>query len=103
MSVLPYLPTVIATVTNVGTGIYVSTGQPVYPLPFVIFQVAMTGISLLTATPYRSLWSLAFVLLIGGVLLTGFSVGFFYLPTVVVAALVILWRLREATSGNRAS
>jgi hypothetical protein len=100
MSVLTYLPALVATITNVGTGIYVSTHQPDYPLPFVIFQLAMTGISLLIATPHRSLWAAAFVLLIGGVLLTGFSVGFFYLPTVVVAGLVILWRLRGATSGN---
>jgi hypothetical protein len=50
----------------------------------------------LFATPFRWVWALAFLTLIGGVVLTGFSVGLFYIPTVIAAGWVMVRRF-EAT------
>lgn len=86
MSVSPYLPAIVVVLTNVGTGVFVWKHQPDYPPPFALFQLAMLGFCLPLATRYRWLRISAFLLLIGGALFTGFSVGTFYWPTVAVAA-----------------
>jgi hypothetical protein len=59
-------------------------------------MAAMFGAALLFATPFRWVWALAFLTLIGGVVLTGFSVGLFYIPTVIAAGWVMVRRF-EAT------
>ena len=101
MSHFRFLPAVIAAATDVATSIFVFEHQPDYPFRFLIFQLAMFGLALLLAGPYRTLWFLAFALLILGVLLAVFSVGFFYIPTVVAAGWVMVRRL-AATSEDRA-
>jgi hypothetical protein len=87
MSVSRYLPAIFVVVTNLGTGIWVRQHQPDYPLKFMVFQLAMLGLCLLLATRPLWLWISAVMLLCCGVLLTGFSVGLFYAPTVLAAVL----------------
>ena len=93
LSYFRFLPAVLAAATDVATGDFVIQHQPDYPLPFLLFQLVMFGLALLLAGPYRFLWFLAIVLLIAGVLLGSMSVGLLYIPTVVAAAGVIVWRL----------
>jgi len=96
-----FIPSIIAAVTDVGVAVFVHSFQPDLPGRFLIFQVVMFGLALLLATRYRGLWIIAFFLLIGGVILTGFTVGMFYVPTVVAAGWVMVKRLNtmDATSG----
>jgi hypothetical protein len=56
----------------------------------------MFGLALLIATPYRWLWVVSLLLLIVGVMLAGFSIGMFYIPTVVAAGWVMVRRLESA-------
>jgi len=94
-----FFPAILAAATDVGTGIFVSQRQP-YPVEFLIYQLAMLGFALLLAAPYRLFWIIALLLLIGGVFLAGASVGLFYVPTVFVAACVMVWRLAAGSSGS---
>jgi hypothetical protein len=68
--------------------------QPDYPVRFLVFQLAMFGLAFLMAAPsnYRAVRNFAFSLLIFGVLVTSFSVGLFYIPTVAMAAWVMVRR-----------
>jgi hypothetical protein len=95
-----FLPSAIAAVTDVVAGFIVVNHQPDYPLRFLIFQVAMLGLALRLAAPYHLLWMTAFVLLIVGVFLTGFTVAFLYIPTVVEAGLVMTWRWAHVHTGS---
>jgi hypothetical protein len=52
----------------------------------------MFGAALLAAAPNKWVWFAGFSLLLAGVIVTGFSVGMFYLPTFFAA----LWvRVRD--------
>jgi hypothetical protein len=84
----------MAGVTDAITGAMIASYQG-YPGRLLAFQVAMLGLGLLLATPFRWVWVLAFLLLIGGVILAAASVGFFYIPTVCVAGWVMTRRLNR--------
>ncbi len=75
MSILPYIPAIFAAVTDVGTAAFVNAQQPYYPFRFLFFQLAMFGLAFLMAAPpeYRVVRISAFLLLIFGVLVAGFS------------------------------
>ena len=92
MLLVRFLPAAAAIITDIGAGIYVAEHQP-YPVQFLVYQIAMLGFALLVAAPYRWLWIAALLLLIGGVILAGASVGLFYVPTVIVAACAMGGRL----------
>ncbi len=102
MTLARFVPATMAAATDVFTGILVSQNQRNYPVRFVIYQIAMVGLCLLLASPYRrwwvALWITAFLLLILGVWLAGFSVGLFYIPTVVAAGWVMVRRVESASS-----
>ena len=75
---LVFLPAILAVSTDVLTAAIVKSRQTdYYPLRFLIFQLVMVGLALLLATRYRQVWLVAFLLLITGMVVTGFSVGFF--------------------------
>jgi uncharacterized membrane protein YhaH (DUF805 family) len=101
MPPLRFLPAITAAVTNIATAIFVRTHESEYPLVFLFFQLAMVGLALLMAAPLRNVWVVAFAFLIAGVLITGFPVGIFYVPTVVVAGWVLVRRLRDAGPSKR--
>ena len=94
---LPYLPAVLAAVTDVVTAAMIRANQPDYPGRFIVFQIVMLGAALLFATPFRRAWVVAFLLLIAGVLLAAASVGFLYAPTVAAAGWVMVRRLETCT------
>jgi hypothetical protein len=92
-----FFPAVLAALTDLGTAALVRSNQPDYPPRFLIFQCVMFGLALILATRYRWLWVVAFVLLIGGVILGAASVGFCYIPTVAAAGWVMVIRMRTST------
>ncbi len=102
---LRFLPAVIAAVTDVVTSVifvvYLRPHQPPgyeYPVELVIYQFTMFGLALLLALPIRWLWLAAFLLLIGGVILAGFSVGGLCIPTAAAAGWVMVRRLERRTA-----
>jgi hypothetical protein len=80
-SLFPFLPAVLAGLTNAVTTAMVRSGQPEYPGRFIVFQVVMFGAALLAAVPNKWVRFVGFVLLLAGMFITGFSVGLLYLPT----------------------
>ena len=80
-SLIPFLPAALAAVTDVLTTGFVLGHQPDYPGRFIVFQIVMFGAALLAAVPNKWVRFVGFVLLLAGMLITGFSVGLFYLPT----------------------
>jgi multisubunit Na+/H+ antiporter MnhF subunit len=96
MRFLVFLPALLAALTDFGVAFYVRAIQPNYPDRVVIFQVFMFAAALLVAVPDRWARATAFTLLGVGVWITGFSVGVFYIPTVVVAA----WAVSREPAGH---
>jgi hypothetical protein len=90
-----FLPAVLAVVTGLGTAVFVHRHQPDYPVQLVTFQIMMIGAAMLVAAPQRWVRPVSLLLLLGGAYVTGMSVGMFYLPTVVVAGIVVARRLNE--------
>jgi len=100
--IFPFLPAIVAANTDVLASVSVRAHQGDLPVEFLIFQAAMIGFALLLAVPVRWLRLAAFLLLMGGVILTGFSVGLFYLPTVIVAGWVMVKRLEYSLDDQAA-
>jgi hypothetical protein len=98
-----FIPAIVASITDVVAAVIVQASQHNLPGRFLIFEVAMFGLALLLATRYRWVWGVGFVLLIGGVLPTGASVGMFYVPTVIAAGWVMVKRLDAASETPPAS
>jgi hypothetical protein len=94
-----FVPAIIAAVTDIVAAVVVPGHQPEYPFRFLIFQFVMIGLALLMASPYPRVWLVACLLLIAGVVVTGFSVGLLYVPTVAVAGWVMVRRC-ETSDGN---
>jgi hypothetical protein len=80
-SLIPFLPAVIAALTDGVTTTFVRANQPDYPGMFIVFQIVMFGAALLAAVPSKWARLVGFVMLLAGMFITGFSVGMFYLPT----------------------
>jgi cell division protein FtsW (lipid II flippase) len=91
-----FVPAVLAAVTGVACLVLILAHQPDLPGRFLLFLAVMLAAALAFATPYRWLWVIAFVVLLAGVVLAGFSVGLFYIPTVITAGWVMVRRV-EAT------
>ena len=80
-ALIPFLPAVLAAVTDAVTAAMVRANQPDYPGRFIVFQIVMFGAALLAAVPNKWVRLVGLVLLVAGVFITGLSVGMFYLPT----------------------
>ena len=98
MPLFRFLPAILAAITDVGTTVFVRQHQPDYPIQFVTFQIVMVGAALLMAVPQRKVWLVAFLVLLGGVLLAGMSVGMFYIPTLIAAGWVMARRNVDSAS-----
>ena len=79
-SLLPFLPAVLAALTNAATTAMVRSSQPEYPGRFIVYQVVMFGAALLAAVPNKWVRTVGLVLLLAGVLIS-MAVGLLYLPT----------------------
>ena len=65
-SLFPFLPAVIAALTDVLTAATVIASQPGHPGRLIVFQVAMFGAALLAAVPNKWVRFVGFVLLLAG-------------------------------------
>jgi hypothetical protein len=79
-SQIPFLPAVLAALTNAVTTGMVRSSQPEYAGRFVVYQVVMFGAALLAAVPNKWVRIVGLVLLLAGVLIS-MAVGLLYLPT----------------------
>ena len=79
-SLIPFLPAVLAAVTDVWTAGIVIAHQPDYPVTVVVYQVVMFGAALLAAVPNKWVRTVGLVLLLAGVPIS-MAVGLLYLPT----------------------
>lgn len=80
-SLFPFLPAVLAALTDAFATATVRANQPDLPGRFIVFQIVMFGAALLAAVPSKWVRFAGFVLLLAGMFITGFSVGLLYLPT----------------------
>ena len=99
MRLVAFLPAVLAALTDCLVSFIVRAIQPDYPGRVIILQSVMFAAALLVALPYRWVLVPAFVLLFAGVLISGFSVGIFYVPTVIAAAWTVSRRSAVRTAG----
>src|ERR1035437_10756587 len=88
-SLVPFLPAVLAAVTDGVTAAMVRANQPDYPDRFIVYQIVMFGAALLSAVPSKWVRFVGFVLLLAGVVLV-MSVGLLYLPTFFAALWVMV-------------
>ena len=79
-ALIPFLPAVLAALTDVWTAVIVIDHQPAYPATVVVYQVVMFGAALLSAVPKKWVRFTGIVLLLAGVLIS-MAVGLLYLPT----------------------
>jgi hypothetical protein len=86
---LLFLPAGLAAVADLLTTRIVLAHQPDYPGRLVAFQIGMLGAALMAVIPRVWMRVVGFVLLAGGVLISGFSVGIFYIPAAIAAVSVI--------------
>jgi hypothetical protein len=101
-SLLPFLPAALAAVTAGVTAAIVRANQPDYPDSVIVFQIVMFGAALLAAVPRKWVRFAGLVLLLAGVFIAGFSVGYLYLPTIFAVVWIIVRDERPAVqSGPR--
>src|ERR1039458_3339787 len=79
-SLVPFLPAVLAAVTDSVTAAMVRANQPDYPGRFIVYQVVLVGAELLAVVPRKWVRFTGIVLLLAGVLIS-MAVGLLYLPT----------------------
>lgn len=94
------LPAGLAVVTGLGTAVYIQQHEPDYPVRALAFQIMMVGAAMLVAASQRWVRSASLLFLSGGAYVAGMSIGMFYLPTVVVAGLVVARRENENRPGS---
>ena len=90
--IFSFIPAVLAVITDLVAAVVVRQGQPDYPVQFLAFQIVMAGAALLVAAPERWLRHGAVLVLLIGVLLSGMSVGVFYIPTLLAACWIVAMR-----------
>jgi cell division protein FtsW (lipid II flippase) len=81
-SLLPFLPAALSAVAASVTAAIVRAKQPDYPNSVIVFQIFMFGAALLAAVPRKWVQFAGFLLLLVGVFIAGFSVGYLYLPAI---------------------
>lgn len=98
---LPFVPAIVAAVTDAATAVFVLIHQRNLPGRFIFFEIVMLGAALMFAPRFRWAWIVAFAVLLGGMLLASMTVGIFYAPTAIAAGWVMARRLEapDATPG----
>jgi cell division protein FtsW (lipid II flippase) len=87
-TLIPFLPAVLAAVTNAVTVCVVTANQPDYPARAVVYQVVMFGAALLSAVPKKWVRIVGFVILLAGVFIS-MAIGLLYVPTFLAAVWVM--------------
>jgi cell division protein FtsW (lipid II flippase) len=87
-SLIPFVPAVLAALTDAVTVCAVTVHQPDYPARAVVYQVVMFGAALLSAVPKKWVRIVGFVLLLAGVFIS-MAIGLLYLPTFFAAVWVM--------------
>ena len=100
-AVIPFMPAVLAALTDAVTAAMVRGNQSDYPGGFIVFQILMFGVALLAAVPRMWVRLAAFVLLLAGIFISGFSVGFLYLPTLFAVLWVMVRDERPAVQSGQ--
>jgi len=88
-SLYPFLPAVLAAVTDAATAAIVRAQQPDYPGRFIAYQIAMFGAALLAAVPNKWVRFVGFAILLAGVFFV-MSVGLLYVPTFLAVVWVMV-------------
>jgi hypothetical protein len=99
-SLIPFLPAILAVLTNAVTAAMVRPSQPEYPGRFVVYQVAMFGAALLAAVPNKWVRFVGFVILLAGVFIS-MGAGLLYLPTFFAAVWVMVRDERPAVQSGQ--
>ena len=81
-----FLPAVLAALTDCLVVFIVRANQQDYPDRVIVYQAVMFAAALAVAAPQHWMRFPAFLLLIAGAFIAGFSVGVFYVPNVIAAA-----------------
>ena len=95
-SLLPFLPAALAAVTAGVIAAIVRAKEPDYPDNVIVFQIFMCGAALLAALPRKWVQFAGFLLLLAGVFIAGFSVGYLYLP----AIFAVVWLTVRSSERN---
>ena len=88
-SLYPFLPAVLAAVTDVATAAIVRAQQPDYPGRFIVYQMVMFGAALLAAVPNKWVRFVGFGTLLAGVVFV-MSVGLLYVPAFLAVVRVMV-------------
>src|ERR1019366_3688461 len=88
-SLYPFLPAVLAVVTDAATAAIVRAQQPDYPGRFIAYQIVMFGAALLAAVPNKWVRFVGFAILLAGVVFV-MSVGLLYVPTFLAVVWVMV-------------
>jgi hypothetical protein len=99
-SFFPFLPAALAAVTTGVTAAIVRAKQPEYPDSVIVFQIVMFGAALLAAVPRKWVRFVGLVLLLAGVFIAGFSVGYLYLPTIFAVVWLMVREERPAVQSR---
>jgi hypothetical protein len=89
-SLLPFLPAALAAVTAGVIAAIVRAKEPGYPNSVIVFQIVMFGSALLAAVPRKWVRFAGLVLLLAGVFIAGFSVGYLYLPAIFAVVWIMV-------------
>ena len=82
--IVSFLPAALAAMTDVWATGFTLTHQPFYGRT-IVFLIVMFGAALLSADSRKWVRIVGFVVLAVGVLISGFSVGMFYIPALIAA------------------
>jgi hypothetical protein len=85
MRYVAFLPAAIAALTDGFVTLFVRSLPQDYPDRVIILQAVMFAAALMVVPRQRWVRVAAFALLIAGVLISSFSVGMFYVPTLIAA------------------
>ena len=88
-SLIPFLPAVIAALTDGIATTIVRANQPDYPGRFIVFRIVMFGAALLAAVPNKWVRFVGFAILLAGVFFV-MSVGLLYVPTFLAVVWVMV-------------
>ena len=97
----PFLPAVLAAVTDAATAAIVRAQQPDYPGRFIAYQIVMFGAALLAAVPNKWVRFVGFGTLLAGVFFV-MSVGLLYVPTFLAVVWVMVREERRPVPSGQA-
>jgi type III secretory pathway component EscV len=98
-SLIPFLPAALAAVAAGIIAAIVRAKEPDYPNSVIVFRIFMFGAALLAAVPRKWVQFAGFLLLLAGVFIAGFSVGYLYLPAIFAAVWLMVRGSERNSSG----